>query len=61
MCFENLRLHRDLAEIRRLVDANIIGVFVADFEGRVGASSRYLVGWMTGNRRARRQTAKAPA
>jgi PAS domain S-box-containing protein len=36
---ENSRLYRDLADreakIRRLVDANIIGVFVADREGRV--------------------------
>jgi PAS domain S-box-containing protein len=36
---ENSRLYRDLADreakIRRLVDANIIGIFVADREGRV--------------------------
>ncbi len=36
---ENSRLYRDLAErearIRRLVDANIIGVFIWDFEGRI--------------------------
>src|SRR5262249_25125250 len=36
---ENTRLYRDLedreAKIRRLVDANIIGIFVADLEGRV--------------------------
>src|SRR5262249_15926908 len=36
---ENTGLHRDLADrevkIRRLVDANIIGVFVADLEGRI--------------------------
>jgi PAS domain S-box-containing protein len=36
---ENTRLYRDLeqreAKIRRLVDANIIGVFVADLEGRI--------------------------
>jgi PAS domain S-box-containing protein len=36
---ENTRLYRDLADregrIRRLVDANIIGVFVADLEGRI--------------------------
>jgi PAS domain S-box-containing protein len=36
---ENTRLYRDLedreAKIRRLVDANIIGIFVADPEGRV--------------------------
>jgi PAS domain S-box-containing protein len=36
---ENTRLYRDLedreAKIRRLVDANIIGIFVADVEGRI--------------------------
>src|SRR5262249_24641771 len=36
---ENTRLYRDLTDregkIRRLVDANIIGIFVADLEGRV--------------------------
>ncbi|MBV9428123.1 MAG: AAA family ATPase [Bradyrhizobiaceae bacterium] len=36
---ENSRLYRDLADregkIRRLVDANIIGVYVADIEGRM--------------------------
>jgi PAS domain S-box-containing protein len=36
---ENTRLYRDLADregkIRRLVDANIIGILVADLEGRV--------------------------
>src|SRR5262249_55261702 len=36
---ENTRLYRDLADregkIRRLVDANIIGIFVADVEGRI--------------------------
>src|SRR5208337_3239541 len=36
---ENSRLYRDLedreAKIRRLVEANIIGVFVADFDGRI--------------------------
>ncbi len=36
---ENTRLYRDLAEregkIRRLVDANIIGVFIWDLEGRI--------------------------
>src|SRR6202030_4378353 len=36
---ENTRLYRELAEreakIRRLVEANIIGVFVADFDGRI--------------------------
>jgi PAS domain S-box-containing protein len=36
---ENTRLYRDLAEreakIRRLVDANIIGIFIWDFEGRI--------------------------
>src|SRR5262249_35655198 len=36
---ENSRLYRDLADreakIRRLVDANIIGIMVADLEGRV--------------------------
>ena len=36
---ENARLYRDLAEreakIRRLVDANIIGIFFWDFHGRI--------------------------
>src|SRR5262249_35164420 len=36
---DNTRLYRDLADregkIRRLVDANIIGIFVADLEGQV--------------------------
>ncbi|HEY1942940.1 MAG TPA: AAA family ATPase [Roseiarcus sp.] len=36
---ENSRLYRDLAEreakIRRLVEANIIGVFISDFDGRI--------------------------
>ena len=36
---ENTRLYRDLAEreakIRRLVDANIIGIFISDLEGRI--------------------------
>jgi len=36
---ENARLYRDLAEreakIRRLVDANIIGIFIWDFRGRI--------------------------
>ena len=36
---ENSRLYRDLedreAKIRRLVDSNIIGVFVGDFDGRI--------------------------
>ena len=36
---ENTRLYRDLAEreakIRRLVDANIIGIFIWDFDGRI--------------------------
>ena len=35
IALENTRLYRDLAEreakIRRLVDANIIGIFIADF------------------------------
>jgi PAS domain S-box-containing protein len=36
---ENTRLYRDLADregkIRRLVDANIVGIFVADLDGRI--------------------------
>jgi PAS domain S-box-containing protein len=36
---ENARLYRDLADregrIRRLVDANIIGIFICDIEGRI--------------------------
>jgi PAS domain S-box-containing protein len=39
IALENARLYRDVAEretkIRRLVDANIIGIFIWDFEGRV--------------------------
>jgi PAS domain S-box-containing protein len=39
IALENARLYRDLAEreakIRRLVDANIIGIFIWDFEGRI--------------------------
>ena len=36
---ENSRLYRDLqereAKIRRLVDANVVGIFIADFDGRI--------------------------
>jgi PAS domain S-box-containing protein len=39
IALENARLYRDLAEreakFRRLVDANIIGIFIFDFEGRI--------------------------
>jgi PAS domain S-box-containing protein len=39
IALENTRLYRDLeereAKIRRLVDANIIGIFVRDLEGRI--------------------------
>ena len=39
MSIENTRLYRDLAErearIRRFVDANIVGIVIADFEGRI--------------------------
>ncbi|MBB5404449.1 trifunctional serine/threonine-protein kinase/ATP-binding protein/sensor histidine kinase [Paraburkholderia youngii] len=39
MALENARLYRDLAEreakIRRLVDANIVGIFVGDLEGQI--------------------------
>ena len=39
IALENTRLYRDLAErearIRRLVDANIIGIFICDFEGAI--------------------------
>jgi PAS domain S-box-containing protein len=39
IALENARLYRDVAEreakIRRLVDSNIIGIFIWDFEGRV--------------------------
>ena len=39
IALENTRLYRDLAEreakIRRLVDANIIGIFIWDLEGRI--------------------------
>ena len=41
---ENTRLYRDLAEreakIRRLVDANIIGIFIGDFDGRIRRGQR---------------------
>jgi PAS domain S-box-containing protein len=39
IALENARLYRDLAEreaeIRRLVDANIVGIFIFDLEGRI--------------------------
>jgi PAS domain S-box-containing protein len=39
MSLEKTHLYRDLAEreakIRRLVDANIIGIFIWDFDGRI--------------------------
>src|SRR6202030_1818185 len=39
IALENARLYRDLAEreakIRRLVDANIIGIFLWELEGRI--------------------------
>jgi PAS domain S-box-containing protein len=39
MTLENARLYRDLAEreakIRRLVDANIVGIIISDLEGRI--------------------------
>ncbi|QCP52843.1 PAS domain S-box protein [Trinickia violacea] len=39
MTLENARLYRDLAEreakIRRLVDANIVGIFIANLDGRI--------------------------
>ncbi len=39
IALENTRLYRDLAErearIRRFVEANVIGVFVGDFDGRI--------------------------
>jgi GAF domain-containing protein len=39
IALENTHLYRDLAEreakIRRLVDANIIGIFIWDFDGRI--------------------------
>ena len=39
IALENTQLYRDLAEreakIRRLVDANIIGIFIWDFDGRI--------------------------
>ena len=47
VALENTRLYRDLeqreAKIRRLVDANIIGIFIWDFEGRIiEASDAFL-------------------
>jgi PAS domain S-box-containing protein len=52
--FENSRLYQDLAEreakIRRLVDANIIGIFIWDFDGRIlDANEAFLS--MLGRRR----------
>src|SRR6266849_5354017 len=39
IAIENVRLYNDLRErearIRRLVDSNIIGIFIWDFEGRI--------------------------
>jgi PAS domain S-box-containing protein len=39
IALENARLYRDLAEreaeVRRLVDANIVGIFIYDLEGRI--------------------------
>ncbi|RUL78820.1 trifunctional serine/threonine-protein kinase/ATP-binding protein/sensor histidine kinase [Dyella choica] len=39
MTLDNARLYRDLAEreakIRRLVDSNIVGIFIADIDGRI--------------------------
>jgi PAS domain S-box-containing protein len=39
MTLENARLYRDLAireaKIRRLVDANIVGIFISDIDGRI--------------------------
>ncbi|MGF6652244.1 PAS domain S-box-containing protein [Paraburkholderia youngii] len=39
MTLENARLYRDLAEreakVRRLVDANIVGIFIGDLEGQI--------------------------
>jgi PAS domain S-box-containing protein len=50
MCFENSRLYRDLADregkIRRLVDANIIGIFAADLEGRVIEANDAFLGML---------------
>ncbi len=51
---ENSRLYHDLAEreakIRRLVDANIIGIFIWDFDGRIlDANEAFLA--MLGRRR----------
>jgi PAS domain S-box-containing protein len=47
---ENTRLYRDLAErearIRRLVDANIIGICVADLEGRVTEANDAFLGML---------------
>jgi PAS domain S-box-containing protein len=43
IALENAHLYRDLeqreAKIRRLVDANIIGIFVWDFEGRISEAN----------------------
>jgi PAS domain S-box-containing protein len=49
---ENTRLYRDLAQreakIRRLVDSNIIGIFIWDFEGRIREANEaflHMVGY----------------
>ncbi len=52
---ENAGLYRDLAEresrIRRLVDANIIGIIIWDFEGRIlEANDAFLRMWVTTER-----------
>ena len=43
------RLYRDLAEreakIRRLVDANIIGIFIWDFDGRILEANERFFAW----------------
>ncbi len=49
---ENTRLYRDLAEreakIRRLVDANIIGIFIWDLEGGFSRpTTRFSAWWDT--------------
>ncbi|MGF6414031.1 sensor histidine kinase [Paraburkholderia sp. MM5482-R1] len=48
MTLENARLYRDLAEreakIRRLVDANIVGIFICDLDGRIHEANEAFLG-----------------
>ena len=51
---ENTRLYRDLeereAKIRRLVDANIIGIFIWDYEGAIVRPTKHFCVWLDHDR-----------